>query len=203
MYRILDLFSGLGGWSAPFQYDPHWEVITCDCVPDFLPTICGDFMRQPTRDLLHERGPYDVILASPPCEAFSVASIGKYWKKEAGGAMRPKHPKAAHAWDLARVTVEFIEDESPEFFIIENPRGILRKLSPYTWLTRRTITQCQYGMPYMKPTDLWGYFPPSLELKPACKNGDPCHVRAPRGARTGLQAVRGAANRAVIPYELA
>jgi hypothetical protein len=38
-----------------------------------------------------------------------------------------------------------------------------------------------------KPTDLWGGFPPSLILKAPCKNGDPCHVAAPRGSSTGIQ----------------
>ena len=39
----------------------------------------------------------------------------------------------------------------------------------------------------MKPTDLWGGFPPSLVLPPPCKNGAPCHVSAARGSVTGIQ----------------
>lgn len=39
-------------------------------------------------------------------------------------------------------------------------------------------------------------------MKPPCKNGDPCHERAPRGSRHGLQGIKGADNRAVYPKEL-
>ena len=54
----------------------------------------------------------------------------------------------------------------------------------------------------MKPTDLWGHFPAGLTFNPMCKNGDPCHERAPRGAKTGTQGISGAAERAVVPYLL-
>jgi hypothetical protein len=35
-----------------------------------------------------------------------------------------------------------------------------------------------------------------------CKNGDPCHVSAPRGAKTGTQGLKGSKERSVIPAEL-
>ena len=37
---------------------------------------------------------------------------------------------------------------------------------------------------------------------PMCKNGDPCHVSAPRGSRTGTQGLKGAKERSVIPQKL-
>ena len=40
------------------------------------------------------------------------------------------------------------------------------------------------------------------KFKPMCKNGDPCHVRAPRGAKTGTQGLKGSKERSVIPPEL-
>lgn len=39
----------------------------------------------------------------------------------------------------------------------------------------------------MKPTDLWGAFPPGLVLPAMCRNGSPCHIAAPRGSTTGTQ----------------
>ena len=36
---------------------------------------------------------------------------------------------------------------------------------------RRTVTYCQLGEERMKPTDLWGAFPPGLELPAMCRNG--------------------------------
>ena len=53
----------------------------------------------------------------------------------------------------------------------------------------------------MKPTDLWGVVP-NWTPRITCKNGDTCHVSAPRGARTGTQGLKGAKERSRVPYEL-
>lgn len=65
-------------------------------------------------------------------------------------------------------------------------------------LTRYTVTYCQYGCRYMKPTDIWTNHPSPM-FKPPCHNGDPCHEPAPRGAKTGLQGTLGKKDRARIP----
>ena len=66
---------------------------------------------------------------------------------------------------------------------------------------RYTVTYCQYGDTRMKPTDLWTNHP-NPKFKPICKNGDPCHVSAPRGSRTGTQGLKGSKERSIIPSEL-
>ena len=43
---------------------------------------------------------------------------------------------------------------------------------------------------------------PDPQFKPMCKNGDPCHVSAPRGAKTGTQGIKGHINRSIIPAPL-
>ena len=53
----------------------------------------------------------------------------------------------------------------------------------------------------MKPTDIWTNHP-DPKFKPACKNGAPCHVPAPRGSQTGTQGIKGARDRSLIPEEL-
>ena len=53
----------------------------------------------------------------------------------------------------------------------------------------------------MKPTDIWTNRP-DPKFKPPCHNGDPCHVSAPRGAKTGTQGLKGTRERAVIPEAL-
>lgn len=74
-------------------------------------------------------------------------------------------------------------------------------------LPRYTVTYCQYttDLPLeqrrMKPTDIWTNHP-DPKFKPPCKNGDPCHVSAPRGARTGTQGIKGAIDRSRIPKQL-
>ena len=67
-------------------------------------------------------------------------------------------------------------------------------------LIRQTTTFCQYGFTYMKPTDFFSNI--DLHLKPPCKNGDPCHERAPRGTRKGLQKIKGTVARSIYPTEL-
>jgi hypothetical protein len=177
--KVLDLFSGLRGWSDPWAARGH-EVFTLDLEPSFEADLQMDI-----RDLRREHLPWtpDVILASPPCEAFSVMTIGRNWTLD----HKPKTDKAALALELAIATVAVIAALKPKVFIIENPRAKLRKLAPVQHLDRVTVTYCQYGEPYMKPTDLWGGFPSSWVPNPVCRPKAPCHVSAARGSRTGIQ----------------
>jgi hypothetical protein len=176
--RVLDLFSGLRGWSDPWLDRGH-EVITLDNEPSFEADLVMDI-----RDLQLHHLPWmpDVILASPPCEAFSVMTIGRNWTKD----HEPKTERAEQAIELVRATVARIGAWNPRFWIIENPRAKLRRLMPDT-LDRVTVTYCQYGEPYMKPTDLWGGFPPSWWPRPPCSPRSPCHASAARGSKTGIQ----------------
>lgn len=195
--RVLDLFCGLKGWSAPFAERGH-EVLSVDIESRFRPTVVTDVL-----NIGPYLGPFDVILASPPCEAFSVASIGKHW----GGGLRgyvPQTIAARRAIALVHWTAACIEASQPRFAVIENPRGMLRKLGVLDRYERVTVHYCQYGETRMKPTDLWGApFPASWAPRPVCRNGADCHERAPRGAKTGTQGISGAAGRAEIPYALA
>ncbi len=52
----------------------------------------------------------------------------------------------------------------------------------------------------MKPTDIWTNNPHWMP-RPMCKNGDPCHVSAPRGSRTGTQGLKKK-DRSKVPYPL-
>jgi len=174
--RVLDLFAGLGGWSAPFRDHGH-DVTTLDVDPRFGCDLTIDVLEW------ESAGRYDVITASPPCECFSVMTFGRYWRP----GRIPRDDKARLAVRLVERTVELIELLEPAYYVVENPVGMLRKLPPLAGRERRTVTYCQYGTPFRKPTDLWGGFPPSLELRRMCRNGDPCHVAAPRGSFTGIQ----------------
>jgi len=143
----------------------------------------------------------DIIWASPPCTSFSVASIGHHWTGGAG-AYIPKTESAILGQQLVLRTLEIIKELKPKYWFIENPRGMLRKMPFMQSLPiRHTVTYCQYGDERMKPTDIWTnnlYWKP----KPMCKNGDPCHVSAPRGSRTGTQGLKGDYERSKIPNEL-
>lgn len=142
----------------------------------------------------------DIIWASPPCTTFSVASIGHHWT---GGskAYIPKSASAQVGLAIALKTKAIIRHFDPLFFFIENPRGLLRKMDFMQDMMRHTVTYCQYGDTRMKPTDIWTN---NMNWNPrtVCRNGDPCHVSAPRGARTGTQGITGAYDRSKIPEQL-
>lgn len=198
--KILDLFAGLGSATTAFAKEGH-DIVSLDFNPRFNCTITEDILNI-TVDGLRRYGPFDFIWASPPCETFSVASIGHHW----GGGHRaylPKTDRAKNAFKIVSHTINLIAILKPKYgWMMENPRGVLRKLPVVSGLPRATITYCQYGDSRMKPTDLWGDFPANWQARPMCKNGAPCHTPAPRGARTGTQGIMGAAERAVIPITL-
>ena len=74
-------------------------------------------------------------------------------------------------------------------------------------IIRHTVTYCQYEMDKepnerrMKPTDIWTNNAKWVP-QPMCKNGDPCHISAPRGSRTGTQGLKNNYERSKIPYDL-
>jgi hypothetical protein len=163
--RVLDLFAGLGGWGSAFLERGH-EVVSVDFNPAFGTTIVADVFDLKAKELGH----FDAVLASPPCEKFSVLTIGRNWHTDG----RPKTAGAAKAEALVWATRILIEDLDPAFFVIENPCGKLRVLRPLADMEMRTVTYCTYGAPWQKRTDLWGGFPPSLVLRPSCTNDNPC-----------------------------
>jgi len=136
----------------------------------------------------------NIIWASPPCTGFSVASIGRNWNYD----KTPKTETAKIGIELVNKTIEIINYFNPEFFFIENPRGMLRKMPIMEQFKRHTVTYCQYGDIRMKPTDIWTNSNLWVPKMP-CKNGDTCHISAPRGSITGTQGLKGAYERSKIP----
>lgn len=193
---MLDLFAGLGGWHAAFADRGH-DVVSVDNDPSFGCTVTADLLTVPTAAL---GSGYDIVLASPPCEAFSVAAFGHHWSPG-------RVPKTQHAMlsvQLVHRTLVIIEALAPTAWVIENPRGMLRKLGILSNSDRVTVWHCRYGDDVAKPTDLWlGGQAREFYFEPECSNGSHDHDRAPRGSRVGgTQGRKDASTRAVIPYGL-
>ena len=145
-------------------------------------------------------GYFDFIWASVPCTTFSVASIGKHWDLDG----LPKTEECIKNLRLLYHTLRIIRELRPQYWVIENPRGMMRKVFDRHLdikFNRYEITQCQYGHPNMKPTDLFGILPPSFDAR-KCTNGSPCHEAAPRGSMTGTQGIKNKIDRSKIPYDL-
>jgi hypothetical protein len=194
--KVLELFAGsrsVGKVAQKLSFDVYSSDIEqfggIDYVTDILEF---DVTKIPFKP--------DVIWASCPCTAFSVAAIGKNWTK-VGDDYIPKNPRAEFGLKLVQKTLEIIEHFNPTYFFIENPRGMLRKMPIMADLPRQGVTYCQYGDTRMKPTDIWTNSTKWIP-RPMCKNGDPCHVAAPRGSKTGTQGLKGAYERSKIPEDL-
>ena len=127
--KVLDLFSGLGGWSQVFRERGH-EVHTLDIETRFNPTFCTSIIDW------HPREKYDVVLASPPCTEFSKASMPWFEKKEPD-------------MTLLEETLRVIVESGAEYYVIENVRGAV----PYfTEILGSPVAR--FGSRY-----LWGDFP--------------------------------------------
>lgn len=195
---ILELFAGTASFSNAAK---GHVTFTTDFDEQFDTDYCIDIMKFDTAKIPFKP---DVIWASPPCETFSVASIGYHWNKD----NTPKTEQAVEGLARVQKTLDVIKELEPEYWYIENPRGKLRKLIPEMidktlgnlWICR-TVTYCQYGDTRMKPTDIWTNNL-NWQPRPMCKNGMPCHVAAPRGSSTGTQGIKTYKDRSRIPNDL-
>lgn len=197
---VFDFFAGTGSSTKAFEDAGH-TVYKFELDDSFEATEHIDIMNLTAEYLIGKYGRPDFIWASPPCTAFSVASMGYHWT---GGkqAYVPKTELARSSQELVAHTIKLIKELNPiKGWLMENPRGMLRKLPVVANLPRKTVTYCQYGDSRMKPTDLWGEVP-GWEARPMCKNGAPCHIAAPRGAKTGTQGLKGSKERSMVPYQL-
>lgn len=198
--KLLELFCGTKSITKVFKIR-GWDTYTVDFEESMNPDLCIDVLNLTSEMILEKFGKPYVIWASPPCTKFSVASIGRNWIKHEDGLVEAKNPEAEEAKDIVMHTIKLIKDLNPTYYFIENPRGGMRKMTWMQDLPRYTVTYCQYGETRMKPTDIWTNHP-SPNFKPTCKNGDPCHVAAPRGSRTGTQGLKNAMERGIIPEQL-
>jgi len=174
----LDLFSGLGGlevvehgFSSAFQVSDRWDVVTVDIREEFEPDLCADVLDLRPADLRNLLGDYDVlvILVGHPCTLFSTAGNYDQWDLE---AREPVGERAQRHTAMLFHTIGLVRALAPDYWYLENP-----KRSRINWLIGRptaTVTYCQYGMDYQKPTGLWGEHAPGMTYK-SCPRGANCH----------------------------
>ncbi len=164
MNLCIDLCCGLKGFSQAFAMSSEWDVVTVDVEPRFQPTICADVLALKASDIekaarLGDFTKYGkvVVLASPPCERFSIANSN--WPQMG----------IRKALEIVGACLELIIDINPDYYLIENPKGRLRwVLGPPTHSIRlsdyghRRATQGGKSRRPFKPTDLWGNVPFNL-----------------------------------------
>jgi hypothetical protein len=204
--KVAGLFTGHASWETPFLEGGH-RVFTTDYNQDYTDcTFLGNIMDVTAEQIReHLGGDPDIMVMSPPCTTFSIASCSTHWYPPAeDGTRLPRSENAVVGLEIMRKALQLVEELKPKFWIMENPRGLMRKMPDVQNINRKTVWYCQYGDTRAKPTDLWGVWPKSFVTRPECRNANPdCdHQRAPRGSRTGTQGLANNAMRSLIPAEL-
>ena len=206
--KVVEFFAGTRSIGKAFEAKGH-EVFSVEWNKDFENIdLYADIGTVTAEEILEKFGRPDVIWASPDCSTFSIAAISHHRRRnEVTGNLDPVSDYAKFCDEVDKHVLELIKELKPAFYFIENPRGGMRKMEWMQGLPRYTVTYCQYELDKppserrMKPTDIWTNHP-DPKFKPMCKNGDPCHAKAPRGSRTGTQGMKGSRERSVIPEEL-
>jgi hypothetical protein len=199
--KLLELFAGTGQITKMFKEAGH-DAFAIDW-DEKHPNIdwYTDIGKITAQDILQRFGKPEIIWASPDCTTYSVAAISYHREKEPNGNLKARTEYARFCDEVNAYMIQLIKDLDPRYFFIENPRGGLRKMNFMQALPRYTVSYCQYGERRQKPTDIWTNHP-NPAFKPLCKRGAPCHDSAPRGAKTGSQAIKGKVERSKIPEEL-
>jgi hypothetical protein len=203
MMKLLELFAGTRSISKAFERAGH-ETYSVEWNKDFENITLYEDINNLTAERIIELcgGVPDVIWASPDCTTYSIAAISHHrTRNEHTGNLEPKTAYATFCDVTNCHVLDLIRQLNPKYWFIESPRGGLRKMDFMKGLPRYTVTYCQYGDTRMKPTDIWTNHP-NANFKPVCKNGMPCLISAPRGAKTGTQGIKGSALRSQIPDAL-
>lgn len=200
---VLELFAGTRSIGKAFEEKGH-KVYSVEWDKQFdniaLYADIGTLTAEQVIELCGGVKP-DVIWASPDCTTYSIAAISHHRTKEKSGNLAPKSDYAKFCDNVNRNVLKLIAELKPKYFFIENPRGGFRKMDFIQGIPRHTVTYCQYGDKRMKPTDIFTNHP-DPQFKPPCRNGAPCHERAPRGSKSGTQGLKDKVERARIPEEL-
>ena len=176
--KVLDLFSGLGGFSEAFVLNND-EVLRIENNPllsEVKHTVLMDVRK--LRDIIKQGliegdlNPYlcniDLIVASPPCYDFSLAFSAPQ------GIVSRKGREEFEAYepdmDLFLVTLEIIEMLKPRYYIIENVRGSIRHCEKIGLKPRQKFqAYVLYGnFPMFKPPKM-----PTKEKKDIKGHGHP------------------------------
>ena len=199
--KVLELFAGTRSIGKAFEKHGH-EVYSIEWNKDFDNIDWyEDIGKITAQDILDRFGHPDVIWASPDCTSYSLAAISHHRvKNKETGNLDPITDYAKFCDDVNAHVIDLIHELNPKYFFIENPRGGLCNMTFMQGIPKYLVTYCQYGDTRMKPTHIFTNYPdPQFKH---CKNGDPCHEKAPRGSRTGTQGIKGSVDRSRIPDKL-
>jgi hypothetical protein len=198
MAFVLDLWCGTKS-ATKIWADMGHTVVSVDFDAAFEPTICDDIANVTSRQLLDLTDGEGFLFgwASPQCTIYSLMNMR--WNRH----FISGHPATDEAFEQnfrVRHTIHLLA-ELCKYWVLENPRAMLRTQPFMREWPRETVSYCRYGDSRMKPTDLWGKFPRGWVPRPMCRRGHPDHTPAPRGSTGGTQGMNSI-DAGRIPFEL-
>ena len=151
MKVILDLCGGLGAWSKPYEKDyivinvtlPFYDILKTEIRDDYI--IFQGGSEKPLRVKISD---IYGILAAPVCTMFSFARRRAKIPRDFREGMKLVIPCLNIIWECRY-------NHKLAFWCLENPMGYLRQ---FLGKPVFTFNPCDFGDPYTKKTDLWGYF---------------------------------------------
>ena len=164
--KVLDLFSGLGGFSEAFlragdevvrvENNPLLSEVPCTSIEDVK--VMRDRLQQFKDDGQPIRK-IDLIVASPPCYEFSLAySAPRSIATRQGKEWNP-------SLELLEITLEIIEIIQPRWWVIENVIGSARYFERLGLIPHQIHGNCVFygkfpkfetpSMPTKKEKDSW------------------------------------------------
>jgi len=164
--KLLELFKGTGSVGKQAK-KMGFQVTSLDLDPIYTPDIETDILEWDYKKWATENNyTPDMIWSSPPCNTFSPM-VYRLKERDVETA-KPLSERARIGTKILYRTLEIIEyflKKNPKLlFVIENPRGMMRKDAKMKKLERETTLYCLYGDFKKKPTDFWNNFPQGLNL---------------------------------------
>jgi hypothetical protein len=169
--KLLELFKGTGSVGKQAK-KMGFKVTSLDLDPIYTPDIETDILKWDYKKWATENKYVpDMIWSSPPCNTFSPM-VYRLKERDVETA-KPLSDRAKLGTKILYKTLEIIEyflKKNPKLlFVVENPRGMMRKDAKMKKLERETTLYCLYGDFKKKPTDFWNNFPNGLNLNQETK----------------------------------
>lgn len=160
---LLELFAGSKTVSSVAAEEFKYRTFTIDINPKLNPDLSADIGRVRVNQIPESKRIF-FLWASVPCHLYSILqfqfSPGLHWKKITYSHRKyyfvPLSSEAIAAIRLLEKTLWLIKHINPVYYIIENPRGILRHMpqmnfAPFLY----TVSYNDFGSDLYKPTDLF------------------------------------------------
>lgn len=155
-YKIVDLFSGAGGFQIGFEEIGFDVVLSTDFDKDcetvhhmnrpnvpFLKMDIHDLNAEIIRQYIDENENIDVLIGGPPCQGFST--IGKRISSDP-----EKRKEYDPRNDLFKEYIRILMYLKPKFFLMENVEGLLtREKGKIFEEIKRTFKQTGYDFNYV------------------------------------------------------